>query len=175
MVNPAKETLGNGYEKVYFYHKPSALNTRTGISSIRIGSTRRQPWQRVWHRHRFDAEQPVIMFQYRCDDAARLKRALLDHLRAKGVPEVERETFQASMVALKAALFEVLGVPVSAPIGEQIRYHRRARKWSQDMLAKASGVSQDNIWRVETGQSCLTSSILKLAAALDMKLVLAPI
>src|SRR6202012_444032 len=53
--------------------------------------------------------------------------------------------------------------------GERLRAERRARGWSMDRLAGASGVSRAMISKVERGESSPTAVLLgKLSAALEL-------
>lgn len=58
-------------------------------------------------------------------------------------------------------------------LGSAIRRARRARGWSQEDLARESGVSRPTIARIETGHGVSTNTLVRLAAVLDLRLTLA--
>lgn len=60
-------------------------------------------------------------------------------------------------------------------LGAHLETIRRSKKLSQVQLARIAGLQQAEISRIEKGQANVTvSKLLKLASALDRKIVLAP-
>jgi transcriptional regulator with XRE-family HTH domain len=58
-----------------------------------------------------------------------------------------------------------------AAFGERLRAERRARSWTIDRLAEASGVSRAMISKIERGESSPTAVVLgKLSAALQLSM-----
>ncbi|WP_424348039.1 helix-turn-helix domain-containing protein [Kocuria sp. CH-021] len=57
----------------------------------------------------------------------------------------------------------------SSGLGGAIRAARIKRGWSQTDLAQRSGVSRPTIARLEAGHGVSTSTLLKLATALDLE------
>ncbi|WP_077353152.1 helix-turn-helix transcriptional regulator [Tessaracoccus flavescens] len=58
--------------------------------------------------------------------------------------------------------------------GNAVRDARRALGWSQSALAERSGVSRPTIARLEAGRGVSSTSLLKLAKALDLQIALEP-
>ncbi|QYH20440.1 helix-turn-helix transcriptional regulator [Corynebacterium aquatimens] len=62
----------------------------------------------------------------------------------------------------------------SDPLRQRCPRARRALGWSQSALAERSGVSRPTIARLETGRGVSSTSLLKLAKALDLQISLEP-
>lgn len=52
-----------------------------------------------------------------------------------------------------------------SPVGDIIRKKRAERGWTQEQLAKAAGVSQQLIWKLETGKALETRKLVLIAKA----------
>ena len=57
-------------------------------------------------------------------------------------------------------------------LGEEIRAARLTRKWSQQQLAEAAGVSRPTVARMEGGEDVSTATLEKVAAALGLRVTL---
>jgi transcriptional regulator with XRE-family HTH domain len=68
----------------------------------------------------------------------------------------------------------VADVPDWTLFGSAVRDARKARGWSQAVLAERSGVSRPTIARLEAGCGVSSRSLLKLAQALDLRVSLQP-
>jgi transcriptional regulator with XRE-family HTH domain len=64
---------------------------------------------------------------------------------------------------------EALGVPELTPLGKRIELLRIDRRMSKGILAQRAGTSRQQLWRVMTGKSELTSSLCaRLADVLEV-------
>lgn len=54
------------------------------------------------------------------------------------------------------------------PLGERVRAFRRARGWTQDQLAQATGVSRSAVAQWETGRAGFTGKLRAIAEALEI-------
>ena len=59
-----------------------------------------------------------------------------------------------------------------APIAHAVREARKARAWNQSELAMRAGVSRPTVARLETGRSVSSTTLEKVAEALELHLVL---
>jgi transcriptional regulator with XRE-family HTH domain len=63
----------------------------------------------------------------------------------------------------------VAGLPVLTPVGKRVEVLRIGRGLSKQHLARSVGISRQQLWRVMTGKSELTSSLrVRLADALGV-------
>lgn len=63
----------------------------------------------------------------------------------------------------------------SEEIGLKLKQARLEKKWSQTKLSKSVGIAQSHISKIESGAIDLqTSSLVQLARALDLELMLVP-
>jgi transcriptional regulator with XRE-family HTH domain len=59
--------------------------------------------------------------------------------------------------------------PIMTSFGGRIRFERQSKGWSQADLAKASGLSSDDVARIENGEEAVSFAIaLRVAAALGV-------
>ena len=56
-------------------------------------------------------------------------------------------------------------------LGTAIQRARKASGWTKEELAQHSGVARVTLARLETGQGCSSSTLLKLAAAMNLQLL----
>lgn len=60
-------------------------------------------------------------------------------------------------------------------IGEMLKNARLQKKWSQRILGAKTGIPQSHISKIESGEVDLqTSSLIQLARALELELMLVP-
>ena len=57
-------------------------------------------------------------------------------------------------------------------LGDEIRKARLEHGWSQSALAEKAGVSRPTVARVELGEDVSTATLVKVAAALGLKVML---
>jgi transcriptional regulator with XRE-family HTH domain len=55
-------------------------------------------------------------------------------------------------------------------LGEQIRSARRGAHLTQNALCARAGVSRDTLSRLERGETVDTSTLIKIASALDLRI-----
>ncbi|RRD05197.1 helix-turn-helix domain-containing protein [Arachnia propionica] len=60
----------------------------------------------------------------------------------------------------------------AAPLSRKVREARKARGWSQTELATHAGVSRLTVTRLEAGKSVSSSTLLKVADSLGLRLAL---
>lgn len=63
-------------------------------------------------------------------------------------------------------------MPQNRTLGEAIRAARQARRWTQEDLAQQSGVSRPTVARLEAGRGVSTTTLTKLAEALNLRVQL---
>jgi transcriptional regulator with XRE-family HTH domain len=64
------------------------------------------------------------------------------------------------------------GIAMTALLAEQVRALRSARGWTQTELAAASGLSQEMVSRVESGENTRLETVGRIAKALRKRIVL---
>ncbi len=64
------------------------------------------------------------------------------------------------------------GADVTTLLAEQVRALRAARGWTQTELAAASGLSQEMVSRIESGESTRLETVGQIAKALRKRIVL---
>jgi transcriptional regulator with XRE-family HTH domain len=57
-------------------------------------------------------------------------------------------------------------------IGRWVERERKARHWSRPRLALEAGISENTVYLLEVGANTRTSSLLRVIAALEARLVL---